>query len=57
MTLYEEYLDYYIENYSHLSAMIFDSRTISDWQTRGITDVSCFLVARGCAGEKVQVEE
>ncbi len=37
--------------------MIFDSRTISDWQTRGITDVSCFLVARGCAGEKVQVEE
>ena len=37
--------------------MIFDSRTISDWQTRGITDVSCFLIARGCAGEKVQVIE
>lgn len=37
--------------------MIFDKNTLLDWQTRGITDVSCFLIARGCAGEKVQVEE
>lgn len=37
--------------------MIFDSRTLSDWQARGITDVSCFLVNRGCAGEKVQIQE
>lgn len=37
--------------------MIFDKSTIADWQTRGITDVSCFLIARGCAGEKVQVQE
>ena len=37
--------------------MIFDPHTLRDWETRGITDVSCFLIARGCAGEKVQVQE
>jgi len=37
--------------------MIFDKNTIIDWEARGITDVSCFLVARGCAWEKIQVTE
>jgi Fe-S cluster assembly iron-binding protein IscA len=37
--------------------MIFDSHTIRDWEIRGITDVSCFLIERGCAWEKVSVVE
>jgi hypothetical protein len=37
--------------------MIFDPHTIRDWETRGITDVSCFLIERGCAWEKVSVIE
>jgi hypothetical protein len=37
--------------------MIFDAHTIRDWETRGITDVSCFLIERGCAGQKVSVVE
>jgi hypothetical protein len=37
--------------------MIFDPHTLRDWETRGITDVSCFLIERGCAGEKVSVIE
>jgi hypothetical protein len=37
--------------------MIFDPHTLRDWETRGITDVSCFLIERGCAGEKVSVVE
>jgi hypothetical protein len=37
--------------------MIFDPHTLRDWETRGITDVSCFLIERGCAGEKISVVE
>ena len=37
--------------------MIFDPHTLRDWETRGLTDVSCFLIERGCAGEKVSVIE
>lgn len=36
---------------------IFSPKTLKDWQIRGITDVSFFLVSWWCAGEKVLVEE
>jgi Fe-S cluster assembly iron-binding protein IscA len=36
---------------------IFTSTTIRDWETRGIRDVSFFLIKGWCAGEKVSVQE
>ncbi len=35
----------------------FDKKTISDWKTRNIHQVSITLIEKGCAGQKVLVTE
>lgn len=35
----------------------FDPVSLKAWKAKGITEISCFMVARGCAGSKIEVIE
>jgi hypothetical protein len=37
--------------------MKFDKKSLQDWKTRNILDISCIITKSGCAGNKIQVVE